>query len=74
MFEIGRAGALFAEDTEVQKKLGDFYSTVSDQNRLRAEIDARVATGSPDASDAGRFESSTRVTTRFVDFFDQGSQ
>lgn len=66
MLEIGRAGALFADDTEVQKHLRDFYSAVIEQSRLRAEIDARGAAGSPDASDAGRFESTTRGTTNLL--------
>lgn len=63
MFEIGRAGALFADDMEVQKKLRDFYNGVTAQSKLQAEIAARQAAGKPDPQDGGRMEASARDTT-----------
>jgi hypothetical protein len=63
MFEIGRAGALFADDAEVQKKLRDFYGAVQKQDQLKREIVAREQAGKPDPQDGGRLLSMVEKTT-----------
>src|SRR6266498_2827275 len=54
MFEIGRAGALFADDREVQKRLRDFYDSTKTHTQLQRDIAARLQTGSQNAEDAAR--------------------